>query len=58
MNIPVRKLSISVQLTNPEEHEGGELYLYDDDKGTVMDKTQGNINNISILCITRGYASN
>jgi PKHD-type hydroxylase len=41
MNIPVRKLSISVQLTNPEEYEGGELYLYDDDKGTLMDKTQG-----------------
>jgi PKHD-type hydroxylase len=43
MNIPVRKLSISIQLTNPEEHEGGELYLYDDDKGTVMDKTQGTL---------------
>jgi PKHD-type hydroxylase len=27
MNIPVRKLSISIQLTNPEEYEGGELYL-------------------------------
>ena len=43
MNIPVRKLSISIQLTNPEEYEGGELYLYDDDKGTVMDKTQGTL---------------
>ena len=43
MNIPVRKLSISVQLTNPEEYEGGELYLYDDDKGTVMDKAQGTL---------------
>jgi PKHD-type hydroxylase len=43
MNISVRKLSISIQLTNPEEYEGGELYLYDDDKGTLMDKTQGTL---------------
>ena len=28
-NIPVRKLSISIQLTNPKEYEGGELKLYD-----------------------------
>jgi PKHD-type hydroxylase len=43
MNMSVRKLSISIQLTNPEEYEGGELYLYDDDKGTLMDKTQGTL---------------
>jgi PKHD-type hydroxylase len=43
MNMPVRKLSISIQLTDPEEYEGGELYLYDDDKGTLMDKTQGTL---------------
>jgi PKHD-type hydroxylase len=43
MNMDVRKLSISIQLTNPEEYEGGELYLYDDDKGIVMDKTQGTL---------------
>jgi PKHD-type hydroxylase len=43
MNMPVRKLSISIQLTDPEEYEGGELYLYDDDKGTFMDKTQGTL---------------
>jgi PKHD-type hydroxylase len=43
INIPVRKLSISIQLTNPEEYEGGELYLYDGDKGTIMDKTQGTL---------------
>jgi PKHD-type hydroxylase len=43
INIPVRKLSISIQLTNPEEYEGGELYLYDDDKGTVMHKSQGTL---------------
>jgi PKHD-type hydroxylase len=43
MNMLVRKLSISIQLTNPEEYEGGELYLYDDDKGNLMDKTQGTL---------------
>ena len=43
INIPVRKLSISIQLTNPEEYEGGELYLYDADKGTAMDKEQGTL---------------
>jgi PKHD-type hydroxylase len=43
INIAVRKLSISIQLTNPEEYEGGELYLYDGDKGTLMDKTQGTL---------------
>jgi PKHD-type hydroxylase len=43
MNMPVRKLSISIQLTNPEEYEGGELKLYDGEKETVMDKTQGTL---------------
>jgi len=45
MNIPVRKLSISIQLTDPEEYEGGELKLYDgDDKdAVVMDKAQGTL---------------
>jgi PKHD-type hydroxylase len=43
MNMPVRKLSISIQLTNPEEYEGGELYLYNNDKGTLMDKAQGTL---------------
>jgi PKHD-type hydroxylase len=43
INIPVRKLSISIQLTNPEEYEGGELYLYQGDKGDLMDKTQGTL---------------
>jgi len=42
-NIPVRKLSISIQLTDPEEYEGGELYLYEDDKGILMDKSQGTL---------------
>lgn len=45
MNMPVRKLSISIQLTNPEEYEGGELKLYDgdDEEGITMDKTQGTL---------------
>lgn len=43
MNITVRKLSISIQLTDPEKYEGGELYLYDEDEGTLMDKTQGTL---------------
>ena len=45
MNIPVRKLSISIQLTNPEEYEGGELKLYDgdDEEAITMDKTQGTL---------------
>jgi PKHD-type hydroxylase len=43
INIPVRKLSVSIQLTNPEEYEGGELYLYSDEEGKVMDKTQGTL---------------
>jgi PKHD-type hydroxylase len=42
-NTTVRKLSISIQLTNPEEYEGGELKLYDSEKETVMDKTQGTL---------------
>ena len=43
INIPVRKLSISIQLTNPEEYEGGELKLYQGEEETVMDKTQGTL---------------
>ena len=43
LNIPVRKLSISIQLTNNEEYEGGELNLYEDDKPITMDKTQGTL---------------
>jgi PKHD-type hydroxylase len=43
LNLPVRKLSISLQLTDPKEYEGGELYLYQNDKGDVMDKKQGTL---------------
>jgi len=44
INIPVRKLSISIQLTNPEEYEGGELKLYDgEEDGIIMNKEQGTL---------------
>ena len=39
----VRKLSISIQLTDPNEYEGGELILYEDDRGTEMKKEQGTL---------------
>ena len=41
--VAVRKLSVSIQLSSPEEYKGGELYLYGDDKGTPMDKAQGTL---------------
>ena len=43
MNMLVRKLSISIQLTNPEEYKGGELKLYEGEEETIMDKTQGTL---------------
>jgi PKHD-type hydroxylase len=45
INMSVRKLSISIQLTNPDDYEGGELKLYDgdDNEANVMDKTQGTL---------------
>ena len=39
----VRKLSVSIQLTNPDEYEGGELCLYGGEKPEVMKKTQGTL---------------
>jgi PKHD-type hydroxylase len=42
-NSVVRKLSVSIQLTDPKEYEGGELYLYSNDKGELMDKKQGTL---------------
>jgi len=44
INIPVRKLSISIQLTNPEQYEGGELKLYNgEEEGTIMSNPQGTL---------------
>ena len=39
----VRKLSLSIQLTEPKEYEGGELILYEDEKGIEMKKEQGTL---------------
>jgi len=43
LGISVRKLSLSIQLTDPKEYNGGELYLYDEDKGLEMSKKQGTL---------------
>ena len=43
LNFAVRKLSVSIQLTDPKEYEGGEIYLYEGDKGILMDKKQGTL---------------
>src|SRR6056300_1533974 len=42
-NTLIRKLSLSIQLTDPNEYEGGELFLYEDEKGTEMKKEQGTL---------------
>ena len=39
----IRKLSLSIQLTDPAEYEGGELWLYEDDGGALMKKEQGTL---------------
>jgi len=39
----IRKLSLSKQLTDPAEYEGGELWLYEDDGGALMKKEQGTL---------------
>lgn len=43
LGIPVRKLSVTIQLTNPNNYEGGELQLFDEKVGTVVDKSQGTL---------------
>lgn len=42
-NIVVRKLSLSIQLTDPKEYTGGELYLYEGEKGEKMRQQQGDL---------------
>ena len=42
-NISVRKLSLSIQLTDPKEYEGGELYIYEGEKGEKMRQGQGDL---------------
>ena len=43
LNNIVRKLSLSIQLTDPKEYEGGDLSLYTAAKGDVMKKEQGTL---------------
>tara|TARA_R110002020_G_C16256325_1_gene770153 strand:- start:783 stop:1370 length:588 start_codon:yes stop_codon:yes gene_type:complete len=43
LGINVRKLSLSIQLNDPKDYEGGELWLYDDEKGMEMKKEQGTL---------------
>ena len=42
-NFVIRKLSLSIQLTDPKEYEGGQLILYEDKKGIEMKKEQGTL---------------
>jgi PKHD-type hydroxylase len=44
-DIPVRKLSVSIQLNDPKDYEGGELKLYigEDKDALVMNKNQGSL---------------
>lgn len=37
----IRKLTVSIQLTDPKKYEGGELCLYDEDHPNIMSKEQG-----------------
>ena len=43
LNMGVRKLSLSIQLSDPEEYEGGDLCLYGNETATPMDKKQGTL---------------
>jgi PKHD-type hydroxylase len=40
-NTVIRKLSFTLQLSNPKDYEGGDLCLYLDDKPEAMKKEQG-----------------
>jgi len=42
-NCLIRKLSISIQLTDPKKYEGGELFLYEGEEGMEMKKEQGDL---------------
>jgi len=43
LDMIIRKLSLSIQLTDPKEYEGGELILYEEEKGIEMKKEQGTL---------------
>ena len=40
-NSQVRKLSLTIELSDPKNYKGGELVLYEGDKGIFMEKEQG-----------------
>lgn len=46
-----RKLSFSVQLSDPMEYEGGDLIIYDTEKGTQASKIQGSATFFSSLIL-------
>jgi PKHD-type hydroxylase len=39
----IRKLSVSIQLSDIDDYEGGDLIIYTNEKGTVMKKNQGDL---------------
>jgi PKHD-type hydroxylase len=41
--VNIRKLSFSIQLSNPEDYEGGELIIYNANKQFIAPKTKGTI---------------
>ena len=41
--ITIRKLSITIQLSEPDKYEGGELCLYNTEKPIILQKKQGQI---------------
>lgn len=41
LNMPVRKLSFTLQLSSPDDYEGGDLCLYLSEKATPMQRKQG-----------------
>ena len=43
INAYIRKLSLSIQLSDPKSYQGGELALYDEDNPIVVPKEQGKL---------------
>ena len=42
-NGPIRKLSVSIQLSDPKKYKGGDLILHNSKEGNVMRKDQGTL---------------
>jgi PKHD-type hydroxylase len=43
INLSIRKLSLSIQLSDPKSYEGGDLLLHDSDKPVAVPKEQGKL---------------